>query len=102
MEVLDLDARQLRSLRGQLVTYVPQDPGTALNPALRIRTQLMEVLEQHDFGGSPAAREARLQEVMNEVLLPSHPEFLRRYPHQLSGGQQRASAWPWRSPAGRR
>ncbi|MCB0984874.1 MAG: ABC transporter ATP-binding protein [Ilumatobacteraceae bacterium] len=88
MEVLDLDARQLRSLRGQLVTYVPQDPGTALNPALRIRTQLMEVLEQHDFGGSPAAREARLQEVMNEVLLPSHPEFLRRYPHQLSGGQQ--------------
>ncbi|MFZ9483342.1 MAG: ABC transporter ATP-binding protein [Ilumatobacteraceae bacterium] len=86
--VLDLDRRHLRSVRGAKVTYVPQDPGTALNPALRIGKQLREVLEQHDFGGSDAAREARLQEVMNEVLLPSTPEFLRRYPHQLSGGQQ--------------
>ena len=79
---------ELRKIRGQLVTYVPQDPGSALNPALRIGKQLMEVLEQHNFGGSDAARKARLQEVMNEVLLPSHPEFLKRYPHQLSGGQQ--------------
>ena len=86
--VLDLDDAALRRMRGRLVTYVPQDPGSALNPALRIGKQLMEVLEQHDFGGSEQARKARLQEVMNEVLLPSVPEFLRRYPHQLSGGQQ--------------
>jgi len=86
--VLELDDKALREVRGSLVTYVPQDPGTALNPALRIRKQLMEVLEQHNFGGSDAARKERLQQVMNEVLLPSTPEFLRRYPHQLSGGQQ--------------
>ena len=67
---------------------MPQDPGTALNPALRIDKQVLEVLEAHDFGGSPAARRDRLREVMSEVLLPSTPEFLRRYPHQLSGGQQ--------------
>src|SRR5215210_53839 len=78
----------LRHARGTLVSYVPQDPSTALNPALRINKQLMEVLEFHDFGGSTAARKARVQEVMSEVLLPSTPEFLRRYPHQLSGGQQ--------------
>jgi peptide/nickel transport system ATP-binding protein len=87
-QVLSLDHRALRDIRGKLVTYVPQDPGTALNPALRIGTQLMEVLEQHDFGGSDNARKERLQQVMNEVLLPSTPQFLRRYPHQLSGGQQ--------------
>jgi len=86
--ILELPDRALRDARGALVTYVPQDPGTALNPALRIGKQLMEVLEQHNFGGNEAARKARLQEVMNEVLLPSTPEFLRRYPHQLSGGQQ--------------
>ncbi|MGB8860873.1 MAG: ABC transporter ATP-binding protein [Ilumatobacteraceae bacterium] len=86
--VLSLDDRQLRDIRGKLVTYVPQDPGTALNPALRIGKQLMEVLEQHNFGGNDKARADRMQEVMNEVLLPSTPEFLRRYPHQLSGGQQ--------------
>ncbi|MEQ1700059.1 MAG: ABC transporter ATP-binding protein, partial [Ilumatobacteraceae bacterium] len=86
--VLALSDRELRDIRGKLVTYVPQDPGTALNPALRIGKQLMEVLEQHNFGGSDVARKERMQEVMNEVLLPSTPEFLRRYPHQLSGGQQ--------------
>ena len=67
---------------------MPQDPSTALNPALRIERQILEVLEAHDFGGSAAARRDRVQEVMSEVLLPSTPEFLRRYPHQLSGGQQ--------------
>jgi peptide/nickel transport system ATP-binding protein len=78
----------LRHARGKLVSYVPQDPSTALNPALRISKQLSEVLEFHNFGGSDEARRARVQEVMSEVLLPSTPEFLRRYPHQLSGGQQ--------------
>ena len=86
--VLGLDVAQLRHTRGGLVSYVPQDPSTALNPALRIEKQIVEVLEAHDFGGSAAARRDRLQEVMSEVLLPSTPEFLRRYPHQLSGGQQ--------------
>ena len=50
----------LRHARGTLVSYVPQDPSTALNPALRINKQLMEVLEFHDFGGSDAARKARV------------------------------------------
>jgi peptide/nickel transport system ATP-binding protein len=86
--MLGLSTSQLRRSRGELVSYVPQDPSTALNPALRIDRQIMEVLEAHDFGGSGEARRARMQEVFNDVLLPSTPEFVRRYPHQLSGGQQ--------------
>jgi len=86
--MLGLNAGQLRRARGELVSYVPQDPGTALNPALRIERQVMEVLDAHAFGGSNEARRARLHEVMAEVLLPSDDDFLRRYPHQLSGGQQ--------------
>ena len=78
----------LRALRGGTVSYVPQDPASALNPAIRIKTQLEEVLETHGFGGSRAARQARLPEMLGEVLLPSDDAFLRRYPHQLSGGQQ--------------
>ena len=87
-EMLTLKPQQLRQARGDLVSYVPQDPSTALNPALRIGKQLMEVLEYHDFGGSDQARRDRVDEVMAEVLLPSTRHFLRRYPHQLSGGQQ--------------
>jgi peptide/nickel transport system ATP-binding protein len=86
--MLELGDGALRHARGRLVSYVPQDPSTALNPALRIKRQLLEVLEFHNFGGSDEAREARVVEVMSEVLLPGTPDFLRRYPHQLSGGQQ--------------
>jgi peptide/nickel transport system ATP-binding protein len=87
-EVLGLETDAKRKIRGELVSYVPQDPASSLNPALRIGLQLMEVLEVHDFGGSSAARKARIKEMMAEVLLPTDDEYLERYPHQLSGGQQ--------------
>ncbi|HQZ36379.1 MAG TPA: ABC transporter ATP-binding protein [Ilumatobacteraceae bacterium] len=87
-DILSAQGKELRDARGRLVTYVPQDPGTALNPALRIGQQVFEVLQTHGFGRDKAERRARVQEVFSEVLLPSTPSFLRRYPHQLSGGQQ--------------
>lgn len=87
-EMFELDEDDRRRARGALVSYVPQDPASSLNPALRIGTQLLEVLEAHDFGGSNDARRARVREMMGEVLLPQDDDYLQRYPHQLSGGQQ--------------
>ncbi len=92
IDVLSLNAEEIRAVRGGHVAYVPQDPSSSLNPAIRIRSQLREVLEVHNFGGSDAARTARITEMMGEVLLPSDDEFLARYPHQLSGGQQQRVA----------
>ena len=86
--MLELGEADLREARGTLVSYVPQDPSTALNPALRIETQILEVMEFHGFGESDEARRARAVEVMSEVLLPGTAAFMSRYPHQLSGGQQ--------------
>jgi peptide/nickel transport system ATP-binding protein len=86
--VLAHSVRELRALRGKTVSYVPQDPSSSLNPALRIGTQLEEVLEAHSFGSSDADRRTRLSEMLEEVLLPTDSGFLKRYPHQLSGGQQ--------------
>ena len=82
----------LRKLRGGTVAYIPQDPGTSLNPALRLRTQLAEVLEAHAGSWSADEREARMREALDEVALPSDDAFLARYPHQLSGGQQQRVA----------
>ena len=87
-DIVGLPAEALRALRGRTVSYVPQDPGAALNPALRIRLQLMETLVAHGFGSSDEEREKRLREMLGEVMLPQDDQFLRRYPHQLSGGQQ--------------
>jgi peptide/nickel transport system ATP-binding protein len=88
IDVLKLPEDQRRPLRGRVVSYVPQDPAAALNPALRIGTQLREVLETHNFGSSNGERSARIAEMMREVALPDDAAYLRRYPHQLSGGQQ--------------
>ncbi len=85
-------AGDLRRLRGGTVSYIPQDPGTALNPALRIGRQLSEMLEAHAGDTSADERRARIRETLQEVALPDDDEFLRRYPHQLSGGQQQRVA----------
>jgi peptide/nickel transport system ATP-binding protein len=94
-DILALSDEQLRRLRGGVVSYVPQDPASSLNPALRVGLQLREVLEAHardrdGNGGRPARADnsARIAEMMREVALPDDPKFLRRYPHELSGGQQ--------------
>ena len=91
-DILTAGAGALRRIRGGLISYVPQDASAALNPALRIGTQLIEILEAHNFGSSRADREARRAQMLTEVLLPSDSDFIRRYPHQLSGGQQQRVA----------
>ena len=90
-ELASLREADLRRLRGGTVSYIPQDPGTALNPALRIGRQLFEILEAH-AGSSGQEHGERVREALEEVALPSDETFLDRYPHQLSGGQQQRVA----------
>ncbi len=85
-DLLRLKPARLRALRGAMVSYVPQDPAAALNPALRVGYQLREALRVHP--GSTADPAARIREVLREASLDATPDLLRRYPHQLSGGQQ--------------
>ncbi len=94
-DLLTFSRRDLRAARGARVSYVPQDPSSALNPALRVGTQIREVLRVH--AAEPSVAEAgdpgdRVAEVMREAYLDPTPDMLRRYPHQLSGGQQQRVA----------
>jgi peptide/nickel transport system ATP-binding protein len=85
-DVLGLPSRQVRQLRGEEIAYVPQDPAAALNPSIRIGRQIVELMELRGIGTA----ESRLQgarDGLAEVALPNDDEFLRRYSHQLSGGQ---------------
>src|SRR6516225_327129 len=86
VDLLQLSAAQLRAVRGARVAYVPQDPAAALNPTLRVGTQLKEAIRVHP--GAVEDPDGRIREVLQEAHLDSSPELLRRYPHQLSGGQQ--------------
>ncbi len=85
-DILPLSANDLQHLRGRQVAYVPQDPSSALNPTLKIGTQLREVLAYYE--GDDSARSERLTEMLAEVGLSEVPGILGSYPHQLSGGQQ--------------
>ena len=90
-DMVKASEQQLQRLRGGEVVYIPQDPASALNPTLRVGTQLKEVLQAHRQVaaakrlGDP---KARLQQTLEEVGLGSIPGLLKAYPHQLSGGQQ--------------
>jgi peptide/nickel transport system ATP-binding protein len=91
-DLIGADATALRAARGRLVAYIPQDPATALNPALRVGEQLEEVLQAHASELSVKERVARIEETLREVLLPTDAALLQRYPHQFSGGQQQRVA----------
>ena len=86
VNLLALSPAALRAARGAKVSYVPQDPSSALNPTLRVGSQLREALRVH--AGVVADPAARVAEVMREARLDASPEMMNRYPHQLSGGQQ--------------
>ena len=75
----------LRRVRGRLVSYVPQNPGTSLNPSLRVAQAIEDMIRAHR--PDEAGLDSGLR-WLEKVHLPGTPEFGRRYPHQLSGGQQ--------------
>jgi peptide/nickel transport system ATP-binding protein len=89
-DVLALDKRRLRELRGGLVSMIFQEPMTALDPVYTIGQQIVETIVRHK-GGSRAAAMARALELLELVKIPSPERRLAAYPHELSGGlRQRA------------
>jgi len=87
-EIIGLSAAELRRLRGGAVAYVAQDPASALNPALKVGTQLREILAAHQPSEGAGAVQDRISELFAEVRLDAASRVLNSYPHQLSGGQQ--------------
>jgi ABC-type dipeptide/oligopeptide/nickel transport system ATPase component len=84
--LLTLRERELRALRGRKIALVLQSPLSSLNPALKIRTQLMEAWRAHSSGPKTDGDSA-IRTALQSVILPSNDEFLRKYPSQMSVGQ---------------
>jgi len=85
-DLLKMSERDLRGLRGRAISLVLQSPLSSLNPALRIRTQLKEAWGAHATG-TGADCETAIRSAMTSVSLPADPDFLRKFPAQLSVGQ---------------
>jgi oligopeptide/dipeptide ABC transporter ATP-binding protein len=86
-DLLAMGAEQLRSLRGNRISMVFQDPMTSLDPSFTVGDQIAEPLREHLGLGSEAARR-RAVELLTQVGIPAPTERLRRYPHEFSGGMR--------------
>lgn len=88
-DMLSLGERRLSRLRGHDIAFVPQDPGSALNPVKTIGRQIAEVFRLHGpLWGRWGEIHARSVALLEEVGIDRPAERLRQYPHQLSGGQK--------------
>ena len=87
-DVYELSQAELRTIRGNEIAHVAQNASRALNPSLRIGTQIKESIELHQDPASDEAAMERVYEVLEQVNIPDPSEFAQRYPSELSGGQQ--------------
>ncbi len=87
VDLLGLSPSQLDAYRGREIAMIFQDPMTSLNPSLKVRTQLSEVLVRHQgFAEEKAERTAI--EMLERVGIPEPVKRANAYPYQLSGGMR--------------
>jgi peptide/nickel transport system ATP-binding protein len=77
-----------QKIRGRLISYVPQNPGTALNPSMRVGDAVRDMLRAHPGATTESDPDTAAESALRRAGLPHETPFQRRYPHQLSGGQQ--------------
>ncbi|ESX59365.1 microcin C ABC transporter ATP-binding protein YejF [Mesorhizobium sp. LSHC422A00] len=86
-DLLAMNEKQLRSVRGNKITMIFQEPMTSLNPLHTIEQQIVEILALHQGMGDRQAK-ARTLALLHEVGIREPEKRLDAYPHQLSGGQR--------------
>ena len=83
----EVDAGTMRSIRGNEIGMIFQEPMTSLNPVFSIERQLTDGLRLHTNLSASETREKAL-ELLKEVRIPDPEKRLRQYPHELSGGMR--------------
>ena len=86
-DLLELDEREMREVRGAGIAMIFQEPAIALNPVFRIGDQIAEALIVHRRAHGRDARQQAV-ELLRAVRIPDAESRVGDYPHQLSGGQR--------------
>jgi peptide/nickel transport system ATP-binding protein len=86
-DLMTLDDRAMRAIRGNAISMIFQEPMTSLNPVLSIGRQLGETLRLHQ-GLDHKSAQARAADMLNLVGISEPGRRLREYPHQMSGGMR--------------
>jgi peptide/nickel transport system ATP-binding protein len=86
-DVLQLDRRELESIRGRRIAMIDQEPSIALHPTMGIRDQVGEILRRHEHLPRRFRRE-RTGQILAELFPTESERIADSYPHELSGGQR--------------
>ncbi|MGB1096057.1 MAG: ATP-binding cassette domain-containing protein, partial [Paracoccaceae bacterium] len=87
LNVAESNQSLMRTVRGNEIGMIFQEPMTALNPVFTVGRQLSEGLQVHKGMSRQAAR-ARALDLMRQVRIPEPEKRLDQYPHELSGGMR--------------
>ncbi len=82
-----LATEELTRLRGKEISYIFQDPGTCLNPVLKIGEQITETYLAHFRDSASSARDKALEQ-LSAVKIKDPERVFKAYPHELSGGMK--------------
>src|SRR5205085_5651858 len=85
-DLLLLGERQMRQVRGAGVSIIFQEPGLALNPVMRVGSQITEVLRAHSSWNRRRLRD-EARGLLAQAELPEVERVFNSYPHELSGGE---------------
>ena len=86
VDVMSLQGKALRKIRGGGIAYIFQEPSVSLNPVFRVGEQIAEALELHRPDVTDPWAEAI--ELLKKVGIPDPVNRVRLYPHEMSGGMQ--------------
>ncbi len=86
-DLLKLDEKKMRGVRGDKISMIFQEPMTSLNPVYTVGSQIVEAIRIHRRVSRRAARD-RAVEMLGLVGIPSPAERVDNYPHQMSGGMR--------------
>lgn len=87
-DLIAMPDSELRSIRGAGISYVFQDPLSALNPVKRCGDQVVEAIRIHEPHTSTVRARERVLELFERLGLPRPRDTMQKYPHELSGGMR--------------
>jgi peptide/nickel transport system ATP-binding protein/oligopeptide transport system ATP-binding protein len=88
LNLTSLSQEELEKIRGKRISFIFQNPATALNPVFTIGYQLTEILKNHESHLGKEDIQNRCVELLELVGIPAAKARLSDYPYQLSGGMQ--------------
>ncbi|MET3292231.1 ABC transporter ATP-binding protein [Brevibacillus fluminis] len=84
-DLIKKSEKEMRAIRGNIISMIFQDPMTSLNPLIKVGEQIAEVLRYHKKYSKQQAKEETIK-IMKDMSIPSAEKRYDQYPHEFSGG----------------